>query len=277
LVKSKYHTGTQMEHRMKSTKAQEDKMTPCGVQVFRCVAKKKAECRKRSRIQLARKMGLDPKDLSIRYPNYDVHHKVRMTFKAEPGCSCSLSCPVGNVALVPSSWNRGVMKKFETSTQSGYSFEEQMKGVRKKGASKTPPPLPDMSIERVTTKGRPCIVRAFSKSVNRRVVDRAYISYRAISKRPMPLNQFRDVITKSKPSSFTIAGLRALDLKGAGLHLLNSIAASAKLSTNILDPIVVLRTKGMNTTLLDGKQRIRLAHAACPASAKVGVIVLHES
>jgi hypothetical protein len=292
-VKSKYHSGTQKEHRLRSKKKLEAKLTPCGVRVHHCVMAKKAACRKRSRELIAQKMGLRVQDLTVLYPNHDVHHEKRMTFKAKKGCKCSLSCPLNSTSLVPASWNRGAMKHFETNIQRGYSFEDQMRGVPKSnGNSQTAPPpqRPDSSMSTGHRMGS-CTARSFSNAINKRVEGRAYARYCAIVTTSKKTSTANHIAVKRKHTRkaftaatkvahvklHTIPALRAMMIRGGGVHLLHAQEAASAPHTKRpkLMPIVVLRSKGgtkPHMHLLDGKRRIRDAHDACPARAKVAVM-----
>jgi hypothetical protein len=142
-------------HRLKTKEDLMKKLTPCGAKVHKCVLSKKKACRRRSREMLAKEMGMTRQELTKRYPKYDVHHEKRMSFKQEPGCKCSLACPVNETILVPSSWNRGAMKTFEFNEQKGYSFNDQMKGVHKCDGNKAKRPTPpshSISLAAVSSK-----------------------------------------------------------------------------------------------------------------------------
>jgi hypothetical protein len=279
-VRSKYHTGTQMEHRVKSRKSREDRMTPCGVKVLRCVEKKKAECRKRSRALLAQKMGLSGKAMSEMYPNHDVHHEKRMTYTAKPGCSCTLKCPFSKTSLVPSSWNRGKMKAFETQVQRGYSFEDQMKGVRKSDGTGKAPLAPDSAMGTAQPVGS-CRPRQFHNAIDIRIERRAYENYVKTTSRRSPLSRLKFGASIKEASRrgavlHTLDELRAMKLTGAGLHDLTPRPPRGATKTK-LRPIVVLRGRGgRSNILLDGKGRVRAAHSVCPARARVAVLFLSD-
>lgn len=282
-VKSLYHTGTQMAHRRRSDENRMKKLTPCGVSVFKCVKAKKAACRKRSRQLVAEKMGLRLQDMAALYPNHDVHHEKRMTYKAVPGCSCTLSCPLSRTTLVPSSWNRGVMKKYETQVQRGFSFDDQIKGVRKSknGSDGIPPPArPSTALSSSVTPLGTCRARPFATSIDHRVETRAYANYVKMSTKSRSARWFASATRTASVESHTIPQLLKIGIAGAGLHLLLPKRAAhrdvgAPRQAKLL-PIVVLRDKSGKHHLLDGRRRIRDAHTACPARATIAVLLLIE-
>jgi hypothetical protein len=262
---------------LKSKHNKQRELTACGKKVHACVQAKKKACRTRSRALLAQKMGMTPSDLSKLYPNFDVHHEKRMTFKQTPECSCSLSCPINQTSLVPSAWNRGVMKAYETNTQKGYAFHEQMTGTRKTNG--TAPPLPPRSISVAHPKGV-CRSRRFMEVVDARVEDRAFAQYLDTAKLHAPMQArsrswFGAAIKEAVAVRHTIDELRNMQLKGAGLYRLlphSKPKQSESVSRAPLQPIVVLRHPRVGFHLLDGKTRIRSAHNACPSRAKVAVL-----
>jgi hypothetical protein len=262
----------QRDRRADTKKKRLQTLTKCGAKVHKCVQSKKKDCRRRSREVLAKKMGMTRKDLSKLYPNFDVHHEKRMTFKQAPGCSCSLSCPVNQTSLVPSSWNRGVMKEYETNTQKGFSFDEQMTGVRKSSGN-SPPPKPPQSISVAHPKGS-CRSRLFLDVIDKRVEGRAFAQYKEVTRPARSRSWFSDAIKAAVAARHTIPELRTMQMKGGNLHRLlpRSPPKQRDVKRAKLQPLVVLRHAKAGCHLLDGKARLRTAHKACPSRAKVAVL-----
>jgi hypothetical protein len=276
-AKRKSDAQRRRDRRAKTKKDRLDTLTTCGAKVHKCVQSKKKSCRRRSRELLAKKMGMTRKDLSKLYPNFDVHHEKRMTFKQAPGCSCSLSCPINQTSLVPSSWNRGVMKEWETNTQKGYSFDEQMKGVRK-SKGKGRPPKPPSSLSVAHPKGT-CRSRLFLDEIDKRVEGRAFTRYEEVARSHKSIQArsrswFGEAIKAGGTAHHTVPELRTMQMKGGSLHRLlpRSPPKKPDVKRAKLQPLVVLRHAKAGCHLLDGKARLRTAHKACPSRANVAVL-----